>query len=116
MATRAPPAPFFPWAARAGSLVDRTPAPDRKEQHKHLPLAFKPAADSVTSEAESGEAFKVPVGASITEVEKAYIRLTLKHTKNNKSRAAEILGISMRTLHKRLAEFAAEESKAASAG
>ncbi len=83
---------------------------------KHLTLAFKPAMDSVTSEAESGEAFKVPVGASITEVEKAYIRLTLKHTKNNKSRAAEILGISVRTLHKRLAEFAAEESKAASAG
>jgi len=83
---------------------------------KHLTLAFKPVMDSVTSEAESGEAVKVPVGASITEVEKAYIRLTLKHTKNNKSRAAEILGISVRTLHKRLAEFAAEESKAASAG
>ncbi len=83
---------------------------------KHLPLAFKPAAGRVTSEAESDEAFKVPVGASITEVEKAYIRLTLKHTKNNKCRAAEILGISVRTLHKRLAEFAAEESKAASAG
>jgi DNA-binding NtrC family response regulator len=70
----------------------------------------------VTSQAESGEAFKVPVGVPITEVEKAYIRLTLKHTKNNKRRAAEILGISERTLHKRLAEFAAEESKAASAG
>ena len=83
---------------------------------KHLTLAFKPAMDSVTSEAESGEAFKVPVGVPITEVEKAYIRLTLKHTKNNKRRAAEILGISERTLHKRLAEFAAEESKAASAG
>jgi len=83
---------------------------------KHLTLTFKPAMDSVTSEAESGEALKVPVGASITEVEKAYIRLTLKQKKNNKSRAAEILGISVRTLHKRLAEFAAEESKAASAG
>jgi DNA-binding NtrC family response regulator len=70
----------------------------------------------VTSEAESDEAFKVRVGASIIEVEKAYIRLTLKHTKNNKRRAAEILGISVRTLHKRLTEFAAEESKAASAG
>ena len=83
---------------------------------KHLPFALKPAAGSVTSEAESDEAFKVRVGASIIQVEKAYIRLTLKHTKNNKCRAAEILGISMRTLHKRLAEFAAEESRAASAG
>jgi DNA-binding NtrC family response regulator len=82
---------------------------------KHLPHALKPVADRVTSEAEPDGAFKVQVGASITEVEKAYIRLTLQHTKNNKSRAAEILGMSVRTLHNRLAEFAAEESKGASA-
>lgn len=82
---------------------------------KHLPLALKPAADSVTSQAESDADFKVPAGASIAAVEKAYIQLTLKHTENNKSRAAEILGMSVRTLHKRLKEFAAEESKAASA-
>jgi DNA-binding NtrC family response regulator len=75
---------------------------------------LKPAADRVTSEAEPDGAFKVQVGASIAEVEKAYIRRTLQHTKNNKRRAAEILGMSVRTLHNRLAEFAVEESKAAS--
>ena len=42
--------------------------------------------------------------------------MTLKHAKNNKRRTAAILGMSVRTLHKRLAEFHAEEMKAASAG
>ena len=83
---------------------------------KHLPLVLKPAADRVTTVVESNESFTVPFGASITEVENAYIRLALKHTKNNKARAARILGMSVRTLHKRVAEFATEESKAASAG
>jgi DNA-binding NtrC family response regulator len=42
-------------------------------------------------------------------VEKAYIQLTLKSTGNNKKRAAQILGISLRTLHSRVTEFAAED-------
>jgi len=48
----------------------------------------------------------------LSEIEKAYIQLTLKSTNNNKTRTAEILGISIRTLHKRLAEFAAEQTAA----
>ena len=34
----------------------------------------------------------MPVGARMEEVEEAYLRLTLKHTNDNKTRAAEILG------------------------
>ncbi len=30
---------------------------------------------------------------------------TLEHTKNNKTRAAEILGISLKTLHNKLKEY-----------
>jgi DNA-binding NtrC family response regulator len=48
-------------------------------------------------------------GKSLQEMEEAYIRLTLTHTNNNRQRAAEILGISLRTLYKRLSEFSKVE-------
>jgi DNA-binding protein Fis len=38
----------------------------------------------------------------MSEVEQAYIDLVLKHTNNNKTRAAQILGVSLRTLHNRV--------------
>jgi DNA-binding NtrC family response regulator len=50
-------------------------------------------------------------GKSLQEMEDAYIRLTLTHTNNNRQRAAEILGISLRTLYKRLSEFSKADDK-----
>jgi DNA-binding NtrC family response regulator len=48
---------------------------------------------------------QMPVGARMEEVEEAYLRLTLKHTNNNKTHAAELLGLSLRTLHNRLGAY-----------
>ena len=45
------------------------------------------------------------------EAEKGLILRTLEHTKNNKTRAAEILGISLKTLHNKLKEYGAVESE-----
>jgi len=47
----------------------------------------------------------MPVGARMDEVEEAYFRLTLKYTQDNKTRAAELLGISLRTLHNRILTY-----------
>jgi len=44
----------------------------------------------------------VPVGSTVEEVEKRLIHKTLEFTNNNKTRAAEILGISLKTLHNKL--------------
>jgi DNA-binding NtrC family response regulator len=57
----------------------------------------------------SGNSLLLEPGKPLSAVEKAYIELTLKTTGNNKKRAAQILGISIRTLHNRLAAFAAED-------
>jgi DNA-binding NtrC family response regulator len=55
---------------------------------------------------------KLPVGTTIEEAEKVLIQRTLVHTNNNKTRAAEILGISLKTLHNKLKEYGAAEAEA----
>jgi DNA-binding NtrC family response regulator len=56
---------------------------------------------------------RVPVGSTIDYAERALIELTLEHTKNNKTRAAEILGISQKTLFNKLREYGAQEGSGA---
>ena len=44
----------------------------------------------------------IPVGTSLDEVERRLIRETLRHTKGDKSLAAQLLGISTRTIYRKL--------------
>ena len=48
-------------------------------------------------------------GMTVEEAERALIELTLRHTGNNRTRAAEILGISTKTLFNKLKEYGASE-------
>ena len=41
-------------------------------------------------------------GTTVEEAETRLILMTLEHTRDNKTRAAEILGISLKTLHNKL--------------
>ena len=54
-------------------------------------------------------------GSTMSEVEEAYLRLTLKHTNNNRRLAAEMLGLCLRTLHNKLREYEAPKAKSAAA-
>ena len=47
----------------------------------------------------------VPVGATLAEAERDLIRATLAREGGNKSRAADILGIGRKTLHRKLQEY-----------
>ncbi len=63
---------------------------------KHLPPLASPAA------ATSAPAISLEPGVTVEEAERRLILLTLEHTRDNKTRAAEILGISLKTLHNKL--------------
>ena len=70
---------------------------------KHLPPGFGQAA--VRPSADDPDAVRLGVGTTVEEAEKLLILKTLEATSNNKTRAAEILGISLKTLHNKLKEY-----------
>ncbi len=72
----------------------------------HLPPQFGTAQTApAAAQADETGVVRVRVGATVDEAEKALILRTLEHTRNNKTRAAEILGISLKTLHNKLKEY-----------
>jgi len=69
---------------------------------KHLPPGFGQSVRQVVSDP---DAVHLGVGTTVGEAEKLLILKTLQATANNKTRAAEILGISLKTLHNKLKEY-----------
>jgi transcriptional regulator with PAS, ATPase and Fis domain len=91
---------------------------------KHLP-AFLQGRASISAAAAAGasatdappaqedaETVRFQIGTTVEEAEKGLILRTLEHTRNNKTRAAEILGISLKTLHNKLKEYGAGKAEA----
>jgi len=83
----------------------------------HLPPGFGATSDVMAAPAHAsagaavsagnGDELRLPVGSTIEQAERALIEITLEHTRNNKTRAAEILGISQKTLFNKLREYGA---------
>jgi DNA-binding NtrC family response regulator len=71
----------------------------------NAPASPAVGAPPVLEEPEAGVRFEI--GTTVAEAEKGLIIRTLEHTRNNKTRAAEILGISLKTLHNKLKEYGA---------
>ena len=70
---------------------------------RHLPPNFGSAGLRVATGDADG--VRLEVGTTVEEAEKMLILKTLAATNNNKTRAAEILGISLKTLHNKLKEY-----------
>ncbi len=67
----------------------------------HLPPGFGAASDQ-SAPALDASAVTLRVGATVDEAERLLILRTLEATGQNKTRAAEILGVSLKTLHNKL--------------
>jgi DNA-binding NtrC family response regulator len=82
-------------------------------QRTHLPPSFGGnSAQAVRPQTSGGDGVYLPIGSTVDEAERVLIEATLRHTKNNKTRAAEILGVSLKTLFNKLKEYGASEAEA----
>ncbi|HXJ15886.1 MAG TPA: sigma-54 dependent transcriptional regulator [Candidatus Polarisedimenticolia bacterium] len=104
----------YPWPGNIRELrnvLERAAiASDRSTiGRQHLPPDFG-HAPAVASAGLNGIRF--PVGTTVDEVERELILQTLSATSQNKTRAAELLGISLKTLHNKLKEYEAGRKNA----
>ncbi len=104
----------YPWPGNVRELrnvLERSAiASDRGTiGRQHLPTDFG-HAPAVGGGALGGIRF--PIGTTVDAVERELILQTLASTNQNKTRAAELLGISLKTLHNKLKEYEAGRSNA----
>src|SRR5437660_7407598 len=78
---------------------------------RHLPPGF--GQTTVRTSPEDPDPVRLGVGSTLEEAERLLILTTLAATSNNKTRAAEILGISLKTLHNKLKEYGSVAADAA---
>ncbi len=78
-------------------------------QTRHLPHDF--GAAPAPSDAGDPGRISIAVGATVAEAERLLILKTLEREGNNKTRAAEKLGISLKTLQNKLKEYQGREAE-----
>lgn len=72
---------------------------------RHLPPGFGKVVERQSEIPMSDNAVRIEVGSTIDQAERMLILKTLESHANNKTRAAETLGISLKTLHNKLKEY-----------
>ena len=98
----------YPWPGNIRELrnvIERATILAESEfiEPRHLPPTL------ISRGEESLPTLTISPGTTVDEAERQLIMLTLGHTRNNKTRAAEILGISLKTLHNKLNRMKEEE-------
>jgi DNA-binding NtrC family response regulator len=94
-----------------------------RELRNAVHRAFILGADTLELEVAQGapapaadRCLRVPVGMSLAAMERQAIFATLDHCRGNKRRAAEMLGVSLKTLYNRLTAYQAEANAGVATG
>jgi DNA-binding NtrC family response regulator len=100
----------YPWPGNIRELrnvIERATILAESEfiEPRHLPPTLLERGE------ESLPTLTLSPGTTVDEAERRLILLTLEHTRNNKTRAAEVLGISLKTLHNKLNRMKDEGAK-----
>ncbi|HUY82706.1 MAG TPA: sigma-54 dependent transcriptional regulator [Acidobacteriaceae bacterium] len=77
----------------------------------HLPTGLGKTAEKQSEPAVPENAIHIEIGSTIDDAERKLILKTLESHRNNKTRAAETLGISLKTLHNKLKEYGSSPSE-----
>jgi DNA-binding NtrC family response regulator len=104
----------YPWPGNVRELrnvLERSSiASDRGTiTRQHLPAEFGKSSAMTNSNL---AALRFPVGTTVDAVERELILQTLAATGQNKTRASDLLGISLKTLHNKLKEYEAGQGDA----
>ncbi len=104
----------YPWPGNVRELENAIEAavvlaPSDVITHDALPPFITDAVRSLGSEDASG--VFIPVGTSMAEVERRVLERTLEHFGGDKEAAARALGISSRTIYRKLADNNGDEEK-----
>jgi transcriptional regulator with PAS, ATPase and Fis domain len=97
----------YPWPGNVRELrnaLERAAIVCDREliSRAHLPADFGRTPAVSSSELST---LRFPIGTTVDAAERELILQTLAATHNNKTRAAELLGISLKTLHNKLKEY-----------
>ena len=91
-------------AAGRPILVEHLPVEVQRSGATAQPVAGAPPSESSAPPAGAG-VIALAVGTSMESAEREMIRTTLEHTSGNKTRAAKILGISLKTMHNKVKKY-----------
>lgn len=78
-------------------------------QTQHLPRLDGARREAAADTSDALDSVTLQVGTSVSQAERSLIELTLRHTAGNRTRAAAILGVSVKTLFNKLREYGGAE-------
>jgi DNA-binding NtrC family response regulator len=81
-------------------------------QAHHLPSGFGRTVEKAEEVPVNGNSIRIEIGSTVDKAERLLILKTLESHGNNKTRAAETLGISLKTLHNKLKEYGTSSTDA----